>query len=66
MKSMWLVLLALLSATPVEAKQPESTVIAQNPIPSRCNERPYTECLKCARERGFSHVEARAYCRPMR
>jgi hypothetical protein len=66
MKAMWFVALAVLSATPAPAKQPESTVIAQNPIPSHCNERPYSECIKCARERGFSRVQARAYCRPMR
>jgi hypothetical protein len=66
MKSVWLVVVVLLSATSVEAQQPDRTVIAQNPISSRCNERPYAECIKCARERGFSRVQARAYCRPMR
>jgi hypothetical protein len=66
MNSIWFVALALLSAAPVEAKQSESTVIAQDPIPSHCNELPYTDCVKCGRARGFSRVEARAYCRPMK
>lgn len=71
MRSILFVALALMSAAPVSAAplmttQSGSTVIAQSPVPSHCNQRPYSDCIKCALERGFSPAEARAYCRQLR
>jgi hypothetical protein len=44
----------------------DRTVIAQNPLSSHCNERPYGECMRCATARGYSRPEARLHCRMMR